>query len=98
MRRSLRQAYPAPDIGVPSWIPQSPLFVCPPHMGDGLILARQCGEPTRREAIGTACEIRLIRQAPMRAAGLARPDCTEARAVARMSVSDMRDHRPRISL
>ena len=54
-------------------------FVCPPHMGDGLIPARQCGKPTRREAVGTACEIRLIRQAPMRAAGLARPDCSEAR-------------------
>ena len=40
-------------------------------MGDGLISARQCGKPTRREAVGTACEIRLIRQAPMRAAGLA---------------------------
>ena len=82
MRRSLRQAYQAPDIGVPSWSSAISLFVCPPHMGDGLILARQCDKPTRREAVGTACEIRLIRQAPMRAAGLARPDCSEAEAVA----------------
>ena len=71
MRRSLRQAYQAPGIGVPSWSFRHLPFVCPPHMGDGLISARQCGKPTRREAVGTACEIRLIRQAPMRAAGLA---------------------------
>src|SRR5215218_9439143 len=73
MRRSLRQAYQAPDIGVPSWSFRHLPFVCPPHMDDGLMSARQCGpEPTRREAVGTACEIRLNRQAPMRAAGLAR--------------------------
>jgi len=40
-------------------------------MDDGLILARQCGKPTRGWTVGTACEIRLIRQAPMRSAGLA---------------------------
>src|SRR5829696_8373568 len=72
MRRSLRQAYPAPDIGVPSWSFRHLPFVRPPQMGDGLMSARQCDKPTRREAIGTACEIRLNRQAPMRAAGLAR--------------------------
>ena len=30
MRRSLRQAYQAPDIGVPSWIPQSPFLSARP--------------------------------------------------------------------
>ena len=41
-------------------------------MDDGLVSARQCAKPTQREAVGTACEIRFRRHAPMRKAGLVR--------------------------
>src|SRR6185369_6910101 len=94
MRQSLHQARWAPGIGVPSWSSAISHFVCPPHMGDGLILARQYDKPTRREAVGTACKTGRYGGLLCAPRGLRSRIAPRREAVARMSASDMRDIAP----
>ena len=69
---------PAPDIGVPSWSSAISLLSARPIWATALSRPGSAASLHGGRRLEQPVEIGLIRQAPMRAAGLARPDCSEA--------------------